>query len=66
MRGLRVVETSFPTAFIPEEGPDEAEGGNDLVAIDFFVLPVGGSFFGDLSLTALSLMTSRAWGPPAY
>jgi hypothetical protein len=31
-------------ALIPEEGPDEAEGGYDLSGIDFFALPVGGSF----------------------
>ena len=32
-------------AFMPEEGPDEAEGIDDLAGIDFFALPVGGSFF---------------------
>jgi hypothetical protein len=34
----------FP-ALKPEEGPDEAEGIDDLVGIDFFALSVGGSFF---------------------
>jgi hypothetical protein len=32
-------------AFMPEEGPDEAEGSDDFVGIDLFPLPVGGSFF---------------------
>jgi hypothetical protein len=31
--------------FVPEEGPDEAEGGDDLVGVDFFALMDGGSFF---------------------
>jgi hypothetical protein len=40
IRGQGAADLRSETAFIPEEGPDEAEGGNDLVGIDFFALPV--------------------------
>jgi hypothetical protein len=57
------LRTFGPTALIPEEGPDEAEGGDDLVGVDFFVRMVGGSFFlGGLSLTVLPFTTRRACG----
>jgi hypothetical protein len=39
------LRTFGSTAFIPEEGPDEAEGSDDLIGIDFFTGTVGGSFF---------------------
>ncbi|MHB9291956.1 hypothetical protein Holit_01044 [Hollandina sp. SP2] len=42
-------------AGIPEEGPDDAEGGDDLIGIDFFALPI----VGGLSLTVLPFTTSR-------
>jgi hypothetical protein len=34
------------SAFIPEEGPYEAQGGDNFVGIDFLALPVGGFWFG--------------------
>jgi hypothetical protein len=37
------------TAFIPEERPDEAEGGDDLVGIDFLAEAVG-RFFSPASV----------------
>jgi hypothetical protein len=33
-------------AFIPEGGPDEVEGGEDLVGVDFFALPIGRLWLG--------------------
>jgi hypothetical protein len=35
---------------MPEEGPDVAERSDNFVGVDFFTFPVGGSFFGGLSL----------------
>jgi hypothetical protein len=49
----------FRDPFIPEGGPDDAEGSDDLVGIDFFALTVRGSFFGGLSLAVLSFRMSR-------
>jgi hypothetical protein len=49
----------LPTC-IPEEGPDEAEGSNDLVGIDFLAGAIGGLFFVGLSLTALPLTKMSA------
>jgi hypothetical protein len=39
---------------MPEEYPDEAEGGDDLIGVDFFAFPVGGSFLGRLELDRLA------------
>jgi hypothetical protein len=62
MRGLRAAETSFPTAFIPEECPDEAEGIDDLIGIDFSALPVGGSFFSRLEFDRLAFDDNKCMG----
>jgi hypothetical protein len=58
MRGSRNCEPSVR----PHLRPDEAEGGDDLVGIDFLAEAVGRFFFAGFSLTALLFTTSRAYG----
>jgi hypothetical protein len=43
-KGGQYLRTFDSTAFIPKEGPDEAEGSDDLIGIDFFTGTVGGFF----------------------
>jgi hypothetical protein len=47
----------FP-AFIPEERPDEAEGSDDLIGVDFFTGTVGGSFFRRLEFDRLASVST--------
>jgi hypothetical protein len=48
------LRTFGPTALTPEEVRNETEGGDDLVGIDFFALPVGGPFFRRLEFDRLA------------
>jgi hypothetical protein len=48
------LRTSGLTAFIPKEGPDEAEGSDDLMGVDFFTGTVGGSFLRRLEFDRLA------------
>jgi hypothetical protein len=42
-------------AFVPEEGPDEAEGGDDLIGIETLAFAVGRPFFFWFELDRLPL-----------
>jgi hypothetical protein len=41
-------------ALIPEEGPDERQGGDTLIGIDFFVFPVGELWSGGFEFDSLA------------
>jgi hypothetical protein len=43
------------SAFVPEEGPDQAESGDGLIGIDPFSCAVGGPFFFRLEFQRLSV-----------